>query len=126
MRMIPTRIHGAIDYVMGAILILSPWLLGFATGGPAQWVPVMIGMVMIATAMLTRYELGVVPMLSMPAHLAIDGVAGLLLAFSPWLFGFAGVVFLPHLVLGLLEASGALLTQTRPEAVRPVGSRPGP
>jgi hypothetical protein len=124
MRIIPTRIHGAIDYVMGAVLVLSPWLFGFAVGGPAQWVPIVIGLAMIVTAMLTRYELGLVPMLSMPAHIAIDVIAGIVLAFSPWLFGFAAIVYVPHLVLGLLEAVGALITETRPETVRPAASRP--
>lgn len=33
MRFIPTRIHGMVDYSMGLILIVAPWLFAFAQGG---------------------------------------------------------------------------------------------
>src|SRR5262249_35864761 len=39
---------------------------------------------------------------------------GLLLAASPWIFGFAWEVWIPHVVLGLAEVGAAMFTQTRP------------
>lgn len=36
MRVIPTRIHGVLDYLMGIVLIAAPWVLDFADGGPEQ------------------------------------------------------------------------------------------
>ena len=50
----------------------------------------------------------------MPAHLGLDIAGGALLAVSPWLFGFAGLVFLPHLVIGLFEIAAGLMTESRP------------
>ena len=50
----------------------------------------------------------------MPVHLGLDAAAGLLLAASPWLFGFAEFVYLPHLILGILEMGAALMTETTP------------
>ena len=35
--------HGVIDYVLGVLLILAPFALGFADNGPAQWVPITLG-----------------------------------------------------------------------------------
>ena len=35
--MISTRIHGIIDYLTGALLIVAPFLFGFADGTVAQW-----------------------------------------------------------------------------------------
>ncbi len=35
---------------------------------------------------------------------------GALLALSPWLFGFADDVWLPHLIFGILEIGASLLT----------------
>ena len=35
--MIDTRTHGIIDYITGALLIVAPYLFGFATGGIEQW-----------------------------------------------------------------------------------------
>lgn len=114
MRFLPTRVHGYIDYLMGALLIAAPWLLGFAQGGAETWVPVILGTGVILYSLFTDYELGVVKSLSMPMHLWLDGLGGLLLAASPWLFGFDEYVWAPHLVFGVLEIGAALFTQTTP------------
>lgn len=115
MRFIPTKIHGVLDYLMGLLLIASPWIFGFADGGAAQWVPIVLGLGALVYSLLTRYELGAVPVIPMPTHLGLDLASGLLLAASPWLFGFAEAVFWPHLILGLLEVGASLTTKTRPE-----------
>ncbi len=115
MRFIPTKVHGALDYATGALLILAPWLLGFANGGPAQWVPVILGAGVILYSLVTDYELGVARLLPMPAHLGLDIAGGVLLAASPWLFGFASLVFWPHLIVGLFEIAAGLMTRTAPE-----------
>jgi hypothetical protein len=75
-----------------------------------------LGVAMLGMSLLTRYEWGAVRMIPMPAHLAVDGLSGALLAVSPWLFGFAGVVFLPHLALGLIELGTSLVTETHSDA----------
>ncbi len=110
MQMIPTRIHGVIDYLTAGLLILAPWLFGFATGGPAQWVPVILGIVIVAYSLMTNYELGMSRAISMPMHIALDVGGGILLAISPWLFGFADVIVWPHLVVGLMEIVIAMMT----------------
>jgi len=112
MRFISTRTHGIVDYLMGLVLIVSPFVLGFANGGAAQWVPIIIGVAMIGIALLTKFEVAVLRIIPMPAHLTMDFLAGTLLAVSPWLFGFADVVFWPHLILGLLEIGASLTTKT--------------
>jgi hypothetical protein len=84
LRFIPTRTHGVIDYLlMGALLIVAPYLLGFADGTAARWVPQIVGAGLIGASLLTDYELGVVRMIPMPVHLGLDVAAGLLLAASP-------------------------------------------
>ena len=114
MRFIPTRTHGVVDYLTGALLILAPYLLGFADGTAAQWIPQAVGAALVGASLLTDYELGVVRMIPMPVHLFLDVVAGALLAVSPWLFGFADRVLWPHLILGLLEVGAGLMTRTTP------------
>lgn len=120
MRFIPTRVHGVLDYLVGLAFIVLPWLLGFAAGGPETWIFPVLGVAAIIYSLLTDYEWGLSRVLPMPAHLAIDGLSGVLLASSPWLFGFADQVYLPHLVLGLFEIVASLVTRTRPLAQRPV------
>lgn len=115
MRFIPTRIHGVLDYAMGLLLIASPWLLGFANGGPEQWLPVALGVGALLYSLLTNYELGLAKVIPMTGHLTLDLLSGALLAVSPWLFGFSEVAWVPHLVLGLLEVGAALTTRTTPD-----------
>ncbi|CAN5846931.1 SPW repeat protein [soil metagenome] len=111
MRVIPTLIHGFLDYGVALLLIVSPWILGFADGGAEQWVPVALGIFVIVYSLVTDYELSVARMLSMPAHLGLDIAGGAVLALSPWLFGFADEVWAPHLIFGILEIGASLLTQ---------------
>lgn len=118
MRFIPTNVHGVVDYLTGAMLLIAPWLFGFARGGAETWVPVVLGAGVIVYSLLTDYELGVARVLSMGAHLGLDAAGGLLLAASPWLFGFSDLVYWPHLIVGLFEIGAALTTRTTPARER--------
>ena len=118
MRVIPTRIHGMLDYLMGLVLIAAPWLFGFADGDARQWVPVILGAGVILYSLLTDYELGIARVIPMPAHLGLDVLGGAFLALSPWLFGFADDIWWPHVVFGLLEIGAGLMTRTVPDDER--------
>ncbi len=114
MQLIPTRTHGVIDYLTGLLLVVAPWLFGFANGGAAQWVPVVLGIGVIGYSLLTDYELGLARVISMPVHLGLDIAGGILLAASPWLFGFADIIVWPHLLVGLMEILVASCTYRYP------------
>ena len=114
MRFIPTRVHGMLDYAMGALLIVAPWLFGFAEGGAETWIPVILGVGALAYSLLTDYELGAVRAIPMRIHLMLDLASGALLAVSPWLLNFDERVWMPHLILGLLEIGASLMTRTTP------------
>jgi SPW repeat len=114
MRFLPTRIHGVIDYIWGVLLLASPWIFGFADGGAAQWVAVVVGLGAIAYSAVTDYELGLVRLAPMRLHLLLDGLGGALLAASPWILGFADRVYGPHLAFGLFAVVASLVTQTEP------------
>ena len=114
MRLIPTKIHGALDYLGGALLIASPWLFSFANGSFAQWVPIVIGVTLVLVSLITDYELSVSKIVPMRTHLALDMLSGATLAASPWLFGFAEWVFWPHVLLGVAEIGAGLFTQHVP------------
>jgi hypothetical protein len=115
MRFISTRVHGVLDYLMGLLLLAAPYLLGFADGSAAQYVPQALGAALLGASLLTNYELGLMRVIPMPMHLMLDFASGALLAASPWLFGFADRLYLPHLILGLLEVGAALTTRTVPD-----------
>lgn len=113
MRFISPNTHGIIDYLISIILIVSPWLLGFYRGGAETWVPVGLGIITIIVSLITDYKYSISKTISMQGHLIIDFISGVLLAISPWLFGFSEYVYLPHLIFGLLEIGASLTTQTK-------------
>jgi hypothetical protein len=121
MRFLPTRLHGIIDYLWGAALLATPWLLGYADVAAATWTAVVFGLGAILYSAVTDYELGLVRLVPMPLHLGLDGIGGAVLAASPWLFGFADRVYLPHLLFGLFSVAASLVTRTDP--LQPSGRR---
>jgi hypothetical protein len=114
MRLISTFAHGVIDYVAGIVLIAAPFVLGFADGGAAMWTPIVIGAGVILYSLLTNYELGLFPTISMATHLVLDALGGVLLAASPWIFQFEDAIWEPHLILGLAEVAAAAMTELTP------------
>ena len=118
MRFVPTRVHGMLDYLVGALLVIVPLVVSSPGSGARFRVPAALGAGAIVYALATDYELGVVRLLPMPAHLALDALSGVLLAASPWLFGFADRVRAPHLLAGLFEIAAAAVTRTTPSGER--------
>lgn len=110
MRVIPTKIHGLLDYVVAVILILAPWLFGYAGPNSATYVPVALGFTTLGYSIVTNYEWGAVKIIPVYVHLRLDLLSGVLLALSPWLFGFGKYIYVPHLLLGLLEILASLMT----------------
>jgi threonine/homoserine efflux transporter RhtA len=73
-------------------------------------------------SLLTDYELGAIRAIPMSLHLVLDFAGGVVLAASPWIFRFSDEVWVPHLVLGLVEIGTALLTERHPERDEVVAS----
>lgn len=72
MNVIPTKTHAIIDYVFGIVLIVSPFLFDFADGGPAQWIPILVGIIILASSLMTNYEISISRLIPMPVHLVVD------------------------------------------------------
>ncbi len=118
-KVIPTKVHGVLDYIVAVALFFAPMLFGFQdVGGAAVMIPMVLGVGLAVYSLLTRYEWGVIKVLPMPYHLVFDAAASLLLALSPFIFGFqdeALNVWLPHVVVGVTVILVVLLSQTEPE-----------
>lgn len=112
MKIFSTKVHGVLDYLMGILLIASPWLFDFARGGAETTVPVVLGISALIYSAITNYELSVAKIIPMRTHLTLDLLSGIVLAASPWIFGFNEYVYLPHLVLGILEIGASLMTES--------------
>ena len=114
MKIISTKVHGVLDYLMGVLLIAAPWLFNFNRDGAETWVPVILGIGVIVYSLFTNYELGLSRLIPMRTHLTLDVLSGALLAASPWIFNFNDYVYLPHLILGILEMGAGIMTETTP------------
>ncbi|CAG5067822.1 hypothetical protein DYBT9623_00549 [Dyadobacter sp. CECT 9623] len=110
MKIISTKLHSKLDYATGPLFIAMPWIVGFSEVLPATWTLVAVGSMVILMSMFTDYEGGMVRSIPMSVHLNMDIITGLFLAASPWILGFADQVYLPHLILGIIEVGAGLMT----------------
>ncbi|MDP9381290.1 MAG: hypothetical protein M3Q29_14305 [Chloroflexota bacterium] len=116
-QVVPTRVHGIVDYIEGPTLLAAPMLFGLQDVPASALAPRIAGTGSTLYSLVTDYEVAPVRMLPMAGHLALDVMAGSLLAASPWLFGFAKSgrqYWLPHVLVGVGKVGIALMTRTQP------------
>jgi hypothetical protein len=114
-KVIPTGVHGMLDYLASGVNLAFPRLLGLQEAPWAATVPRLDGLAGLGYSLITDYELGAFRALPMPTHLALDAAKGLFMASSPWLFGFAknGTRYwLPHVLMGTADVVAVVTTKT--------------
>lgn len=113
MTRISTRTHGVLDLVSAATLVALPRVLGWGDRVTATLTGLGVGT--LGYSLLTRYEFGLLKVLPMRAHLALDALSGAALCASPWTFPDEGREVIATLVgLGLFEIAAAALTEPEP------------
>jgi hypothetical protein len=114
---ISTLAHGVLDYTLSPTLAFGPQAFGFPRGGPASLVPRIYGAASMAYSGMTRYELGLLPLVPMKTHLIVDAVSSVFMAVSPWLLRFGKVnkkkTWLPHLMFAVAELAIVALSDPR-------------
>ena len=55
-KLIPFTIHGWIEYAVGPVLVLVPFIFGFDADVPARYFYIVVGITIIAVALLTDYK----------------------------------------------------------------------
>jgi hypothetical protein len=118
-RFIPTKVHGALDYIVAIALFFAPMIFGFmSVGGAAVIIPMVLGVGLFLYSLFTSYEWGVFKVLSMPYHLVFDILASVFLALSPFIFAFYDPsmpnVWLPHVVVGIAVIAVVIFSQPQP------------
>ncbi|WP_196938874.1 SPW repeat domain-containing protein [Sphingobacterium pedocola] len=103
MKAIPTTFHAFIDYGSAIVFLVAPWIFLFDHVTAAKWTSVIVGALILLMSLLTRYESGLLRIIPMRMHLAVDIVIGLFLVLSPWLMGFADQTFLFHVFMGVVS-----------------------
>jgi hypothetical protein len=124
MRFISSRVHTYVGALVGVVLIVAPWILGFADVEAARWSAIGVGVFVLVNELVTTSPAAVLKIVPMRVHLALDVVTGLFLLATPFLFGFSDEdanAWVPHIVVGLLIAGYALVTDTS-DAVQAAGA----
>ena len=120
---IPLFLHGAIEYVAGALLIAAPFLLSFDSGA-ATALSIIVGVVMLAVAAATEGPTSLIDQIPTAAHVALDYVLVVLLIALPFLAGFsdesAPTAF--FIVLGVAHLLITIGTRFRSRAEAPGGA----
>ena len=109
------------NYLLGAILIASPWIFGLANiSSAALFIPIYIGWLQLIMAVFVDNETGFIKIFPMQTHMVLDVAMGFFLLVSPWLYTFASkdpsnpTAFLSPLILGGLLMFMGIFTKRSP------------
>jgi len=118
---IPTTVHGVLDYMTAGLLFALPRALGW--GQCATRVMDIAGSGAVAYSLLTKYEMGVVKVLPMKAHLALDAMSGAALIGAAALMDEEDTDVRATIAgVGAFEIAAAMMSQSTPRSGR--GSEP--
>jgi len=118
--MISLKAHAVIDYLVGALFIISPYVFGFSEIRLARDVMVLLGAAVIAYSMITDYPYSIIKGLSVRVHLALDVIVGLFLMVAPSLYRYrydlTNFQYFVHFIYGLGIIAVVSLTGRAPSA----------
>ena len=86
---VPAFVHGVIEYAVGALLIVAPFLFGFDSTS-ATAAAVVLGLVLLAFTATSALPTGLVRSVTLGVHVTVDVVLAVLLVALPFLLGFTG------------------------------------
>lgn len=90
--MLSLKTHNVIDYVAGALLILAPFLFGFAGIDAARNVFMLSGTLLILYSLFTNYYFAVLRVIPLGVHMTMDVLSGAFLISAPHLFNYRDVL----------------------------------
>ena len=91
-RFLTPALHGVVDYLAAAGLIVMPFALDLGASDPlAKWLAVCAGVAVVVVSLLTDYRLGAIRVIPFRIHLAIDLIVAIGFVLAPLAFGFTGL-----------------------------------
>ncbi len=121
MRFIPTSIHGVADYLVCIAMLVLAFVSGAEGTGFAAFL--VLGMLGIIYSLMTDYELGWKPYLSMPAHLALDAGFAVIMLLLPFVFDLPPLLYQASFVIAILAAVLVATTKMHPHYSRAIAER---
>ena len=112
MRFVPTIVHAVADYLVGMAMIVLAFISGAQGIGFAAFV--VLGLLAIGYALVTDYELGWKPYLTMPTHLALDAAFAVVMLVLPLVLTLPPLLVGASLVIALMAMVLVATTRMRP------------
>ena len=111
MRFVPTLVHGIADYAVGIGMIVLAFISG--AEGAGFYTFLILGAFAIVYSLMTDYELGWMPYLTMPAHLALDAGFVVVMFLMPLVLTLPPLLFWASLAIGAMAAALVATTRVR-------------
>lgn len=113
---LPLNAHAALEPLIGAVLIASPWIFGFSDVDEATVACIVIGVVVILTGAMTDWRISLVRLIPIRTHMMMDLLVALALIVLPFILGVGdqGGPTRFMVIAGVLEAIAALSTRWDP------------
>lgn len=102
MKPITPYFHGCLDYLVGLLLLVSPWLFAFHTlSSSATSTMVAIGIVVLVLSIVTDYPLGLLKAVPFKVHGGLETAGAIVLLVSPWLAHYSALAAPTSLAIGV-------------------------
>ena len=106
MKILSPFVHGVLDYAVVLAFALAPAVVGLS--GTPRYLSFTLSGVHLALTLATDFPAGVIKVVPMKIHSAIELVVGPVLIAAPWLLGFSG----DGGAYGFYQAAGAIIFVT--------------
>lgn len=110
---LPLSAHQMIEPIAALLLIAAPWVFGFSDNDTATTLSVIIGLVVLASGMSTRWRMSLVKLIPLRIHFMMDVGVAIALIVLPFVAGFSdhGGATRFFVIAGVLELGTALMTR---------------
>jgi len=110
MHLLSKRAHGVLDYLLGVIMVVSPWLFGFSNWTMASCVVILMGCSLIGYSVFTAYELSIAKLIPFNVHLTLDLFSALFLFVCAFWVSFRHPIAWPLLIFAVIEIATVIFT----------------
>lgn len=86
MNRISSKTHAVLDYLSVPFLVFCPWIFNLGLTKIEGQIFIFAAITILIYTIITKYEYGLMNVISLRLHLMLDGFLGLFLAISPWIF----------------------------------------
>ena len=116
LHIIPRPIHAVLDYGHGAMALAAPKIFGFEDDEKARLISMAMGVGALSSGLTTRYEGGLIKLISFNTHLKLDAASAALSLAAPWLLGFSHNARARNAIIGLALLEAVVVALSQPDA----------